>query len=147
SDFSMFGYNIILIRTDINGDTLWTRQFTSPLLTEFSGWSDGALTQTLDGGFAVVGCSDLGNASAYLIKTDSLGYIITGIPSVLQNESTFLIFPNPLTSSSILQLNTTVKNAEVIIYDMLGKEMLRKKLTGNSMGIERGNLTSGVYFV
>ena len=30
---------------------------------------------------------------------------------------------------------------------MLGKEMLRKKLTGNRMEIERGSLVSGVYFV
>ena len=57
------------------------------------------------------------------------------------------IYPNPLTSSSILQLNTQLKDAEVVIYDMLGKEMLRSKLTGNRMEIKRGNLESGVYFI
>jgi len=59
----------------------------------------------------------------------------------------FFIYPNPLTSSSILQLNTQVTNAEVIIYDMVGKEIMRKKLTGDKMEIEKGSLEQGVYFV
>ena len=65
----------------------------------------------------------------------------------ISGYNAIVIYPNPANSSSTLQLNTTVKNAEVVIYDMLGKEMLRKKLTGNSMEIERGSLMSGVYFV
>jgi len=57
------------------------------------------------------------------------------------------IYPNPLSSSSILQLNTRLTNAEVVIYDMVGKEMMRKKLTGDRMEIEKGGLQSGVYVV
>jgi hypothetical protein len=65
----------------------------------------------------------------------------------LNNEGIVSFYPNPLTSSSILQLNSQVKNAEVVIYNMLGKEMLRKTITGNTMQIEKGSLQSGVYFV
>jgi hypothetical protein len=63
------------------------------------------------------------------------------------NDNSLIIYPNPLTSSSILQLNTKANNAEVVIYDVLGKEMIRRKMDGNKMEIERGSLQSGVYFV
>ena len=53
-------------------------------------------------------------------------------------QNNIIIYPNPLTTSSILQLNAPLRDAEVIIYNMLGKEMLRKKLTGNRMEIEKG---------
>jgi len=59
----------------------------------------------------------------------------------------FILYPNPLTSSSILQFNTLIKNAEVVIYDMVGKEMIRKKLTGDRMEIKKGSLEGGVYLV
>jgi hypothetical protein len=63
------------------------------------------------------------------------------------NNAGISIYPNPLTSSSILQLNTQVNNADVVIYDMVGKELMRKKLTGSRMEIVKGSLQSGVYFV
>jgi len=72
--------------------------------------------------------------------------LFTGI-NELTTGNVFSIYPNPLTSSSILQLNAQVKDAEVIIYDMLGKELMRKKLTGSRMEIEKGSLPSGFYFV
>ena len=57
------------------------------------------------------------------------------------------ISPNPLISSSVLQFNDHLSNAEVIIYDLLGEEKCHTKFTGDSMEIKRGNLISGVYFV
>jgi hypothetical protein len=65
----------------------------------------------------------------------------------ISEQTLIAIYPNPTTSSSILQLNAQLKDAEVVIYDMLGKEIVRKKLTGNRMEIEKGSLESGVYFV
>jgi len=41
----------------------------------------------------------------------------------------------------------TFKYEEVVIHDMVGKEALRKKLTGDRMEIEKGSLERGVYFV
>jgi len=72
---------------------------------------------------------------------------ILGIGELSKSYLGITISPNPLTSFSTLQLNTQLTSAEVVIYNMLGKEMLRKTLTGNSMEIEKGTLGSGVYFV
>jgi len=78
------------------------------------------------------------NASCYPLSTGELA-------STVQGKLSF--YPNPLTSSSTLQLNTQLKDAEVVIYDVVGKEILSKKLTGSKMEIEKGSLESGVYFV
>jgi len=69
------------------------------------------------------------------------------VKNISKDNAAISFYPNPLTSSSILQLNTQVTNAEVIIYDIVGKEIMRKKLTGHKMEIEKGSLESGVYFV
>ncbi len=56
-------YHSLLIRTDANGDTLWTR-------TYGGGDSHSSVQQTADGGFVLLAVD---NFNIYLIKTDSLG--------------------------------------------------------------------------
>jgi photosystem II stability/assembly factor-like uncharacterized protein len=70
-----------------------------------------------------------------------------GIENINSNDNFIAVYPNPITNSSILEVNVQLKDAEVFIYDILGKEMMRKKLTSNRMEIGKGNLKSGVYFV
>jgi len=100
-----------------------------------------------------VGCtSTYCDSSTYLYRPDNNTMItINGASQITHieepNHNSLIIYPNPLTSSSILQFNTQVNNAEVIIYDMVGKVMMRKKLTGDRMTIEKGSLESGIYFV
>jgi hypothetical protein len=70
------GYNLIcLIKTDVNGRILWTKEF-----GRNGYWSIGySVLQTNDGGFVVIGEKDIyyqgqGNWSdIYLIKTDENG--------------------------------------------------------------------------
>jgi len=69
------------------------------------------------------------------------------VKNISADNAGIFIYPNPLTSSSTLQLSTKLKNAEIVIYDMVGKAIIRKKLTGDRMEIEKGSLESGVYFV
>jgi hypothetical protein len=57
------------------------------------------------------------------------------------------VYPNSFHNSTILELSSFFIDAEVIINDILGKEMMRKRFSGNKMEIEKGNLESGVYFV
>ena len=53
------------------------------------------------------------------------------------------IYPNPLTSSSTLQLNTQLKDAEVIIYDMLGKEVFTSSENIYTAGVQQIELNAG----
>lgn len=72
--FNVQNEDFYIIRTDVNGDTLWTRTF---------GFTNGdfasAGKETSDGGFVVAGTSwdtIAGNYDIYLIKYDSLGNLI-----------------------------------------------------------------------
>jgi len=66
--------DVYLIRTDLNGDTLWTKTFGGT--GEDSGFS---VQQTSDGGFIVAGItqsSGAGYSDVYLLKTDTNGILI-----------------------------------------------------------------------
>ena len=57
--------DVYLIKTDINGDTLWTKTFGG----SFNEWANEVI-QTTDGGYAITGWT---NGPIYLIKTDANG--------------------------------------------------------------------------
>ncbi|MBN4051482.1 hypothetical protein JYU16_01575, partial [bacterium AH-315-M05] len=69
--FGAGGWDIYLIRTDLNGDTIWTKTYGG------SGSEYGySVQQTADGGFIVTGSTSsygAGSGDVYLIKTDANG--------------------------------------------------------------------------
>ncbi len=65
------GSDVYLIKTDISGDSLWTKTY-GGLADDFGR----SIKETLDSGFIIAGGTesyDLGKGDAYLIKTDSTG--------------------------------------------------------------------------
>jgi hypothetical protein len=65
------GSDVYLIKTDVNGDTIWTRTYGG------SYWDEGSsVRQTSDSGYIIVGNTDsygAGSNDIYLIKTDANG--------------------------------------------------------------------------
>jgi hypothetical protein len=73
SNFGSSTDKVYLVKTDVNGDTLWTKNYGGVN-------ADGAysIRQTTDGGYIIAGrtkSSGQGNSDVYLLKTDSLGNI------------------------------------------------------------------------
>ena len=63
---------IYLMRFDATGDTLWTRVFGDPTLSDY--WIGRQVKRTTDGGFLIVGDTDeSGTVDGFALKTDSLG--------------------------------------------------------------------------
>ena len=63
-------YNVVLVKIDSNGNTLWEVEF--PVATYPLSWI-GDLLVTADGGFALLANSQVDEQDVYLLKTDSQG--------------------------------------------------------------------------
>jgi hypothetical protein len=58
------------------------------------------------------------------------------------------LFPNPFSNSATLQTSRPLSNATLTIYNSLGQIAdQRKNISGNSIEVNRENLSSGIYFI
>jgi hypothetical protein len=125
--------DVYLIKTDENGDTLWTKAFGS--LNEELGWT---VRETSDGGYAVVGISTgfgAGGEDFYFIKTNADGntgcnekntQTIVGTPNLEVNWTATIvgsgnttgsaapISGNPATSENTLCQTTSVEELKTL---------------------------------
>jgi hypothetical protein len=121
------GGDVYLIKTNSNGDSLWTRAFGGP------GYDIGnSVQQTMDGQFIITGIFGNFGADIYLIKTDSLGNSgcnqsttttmvttpstqVTNPPTVVTYPPTIVTTPTIITGSggAVTTLCTTVGMAPI----------------------------------
>jgi hypothetical protein len=137
-----------LIRTDNEGNVLWSRTYGSG--------ADEATQDfqlTADGGYAIAGLSNaVGNYDVWLLKTgpDPLS---VGDHFVFQPSSLiFSAFPNPFNSSTAIAFDLPrVSRISLRVFDVLGREVAVLKdgmlEAGNYRVMFNGNgLASGIYF-
>jgi len=129
---------------------------------------NGACTTTCQNGVccttgpSLAVCPDSGTCTGTLVCSNQPGshsayaYIDAYCTSTvgineLPNNNIIRIYPNPMTSSSIIEIKPLINQinqwSEVVIYDVPGKELLRRKLTANKTEIRKGDLERGIYFV
>jgi len=84
-------YDVYFIKTDSLGDTLWTRTY--------GGTEDDhgqSVAQTSDGGYIIAGWTDsfgAGSYDVYLIKTDSLGEVMSSSPALISPPDSAMYLP------------------------------------------------------
>lgn len=147
ADPANISYNVYLIKTDQNGDTLWTRQFGGnyPDLGYF-------VRQTHEGGYIISGKGSNGIVGGiYLIKTDSMGNVstITGTTEV-NNPFSFGIYPNPSNGIFTLQLRGNKnKNSRIEIYNLFNQVVYSSPVNGinSSKEIDLTGIANGMYLV
>ena len=111
STFGLGGNDVYVIRTNANGDTLWSRTFGTPDHNE--AW---AITQTSDGGFIITGNTLItGSQKLFVIKTDAAGNILwskgydngsdsgNGISVIQTSDSGYCIAGTCVTTGTILK--------------------------------------------
>lgn len=71
-----------------------------------------------------------------------------GIADVNKLNSHLTIFPNPVSSQTIIKSDIVLKNASLDIYDVCGKKVDElNNLSGNTVLYKRHNLSKGIYFI
>ncbi len=137
------GYgDVYIIKTDENGDTLWTKTFGD------SSWDYGrAIHQTNDNGYIIAGETQSFGAGAgdvYLIKTDENGNVITKVNEII-TSNLIQIYPNPTKGIFTLQ-GENIQSMKIInIYGQIVETQdfvsLQNKI------IDLSDHAKGIYFI
>jgi len=59
----------------------------------------------------------------------------------------FSVFPNPVRNGKLTITTFNTVEKEVIIYNVLGKQVFSKKFTGNRKQLDISQINSGIYIV
>lgn len=144
---SGFDYRILLMKTDGNGDSLWSREFTGLGLNQAR-----QVIETIDGGFAIIGTTtdqSTNDTYIYFIKTDSTGSLITSTPVSLSNPLSAEIYPNPSRDF----VNITITNAfsdqyfHVELIDVFGNVLKQQIVHRQQNRISIQNISGGIYYL
>ena len=155
----------VLVRYDLEGSMLWTREYT--VLNGQHSFGDVELTS--DGGFLLTGMAgrfppldpDIQtNYVTWVVKTDSVGCVVPGCQNVgieevaLGLDQYLSISPNPVASGQPLRI-TFEPPAEYIpqgplrvaVVDATGRLVLEEQMGGATLYLSMNKFTSGLYYL
>jgi hypothetical protein len=144
------GNDVYLIKTDADGDTLWTRTYGG------SGWDYGfSVAQTSDGGYIITGGTHsygAGEVDVYLIKLGPEGTVEEN--SNLKVENSYLrLGQNPFSRTTVISYQIPEKSdVSLTVYDITGKEIKRlvdsvQKSGDHHLQLDMAGYAEGVYFI
>ncbi len=150
--------DVYLIRTNANGDTLWTRTYGG------TAWDCGySVQEYASGGFIIAGGTysfGAGKKDVYLIRVSE-----TGVEEETGNRHKAIgisleIYPNPSFGKAVIKLSSyprqigisalpqqASKGASIKIYDLSGKLVKHVLTTKQDVEINLEKLSKGIYFV
>ncbi len=196
NNFGAGNYDMYMIKTNSNGDTLWTKAYGGT--GEDRGYY---AVQANDGGYIIAGyaTSFVGTGlEVYLVKTDANGNTdcnssntativtvpatqVNSTPTIVSNPAAAVtapatithsgatvtvlclgngayeisvennsinISPNPANEFAVCNFqNSDLKNSQLKIYGVLGKEIYSSTVTAQNFKLETRNYPEGIYFI
>lgn len=139
--------SLMLLKTDTVGNIQWTRLYGGGAQSVLGTY----VKQTKDGGFIICGLNNnVGSGGTYLIKTDTLGNVLTGLDEPeLNNQVNLLVYPNPAYEEiTVKAKNIVSKNAMLAIYNITGKCVYNDSIQNNeATTIDVKCLVNGIYML
>lgn len=135
--------DVYLLKVDTQGDTVWTKTYGGSRVDAAK-----SIKATADGGMIVAGLSNsygVSRLKLYLLKTDANG-MVSRPPPIL--SSPILLYPNPLTDHSVLEVPAEVLRAKSSfeLFDLMGNRVQPvKPIWQQFTSIAPGDLPKGVY--
>ena len=83
----------------------------------------------------------------WVVKTDYMGYSYTAVPGSIETGRLFSIYPNPASQEFRIHSLADLRNASIVIMNLLGQELRQENVVGNDIGVDLKNLPSGIYMV
>jgi hypothetical protein len=151
---SSFGHgsdDVYLVKTNSDGDTLWTRSIGS-------GDRDQAFDMKIssDGGFILTGSTYAGiGLNSYLVKTDSKGlFSAISDENIFHPQEFYLLqnYPNPFNPTTKINYELPITNyVNISIYNLLGQKvatLISEKQSPGRYQVEwdASGFASGVYY-
>jgi len=141
---STYNQNAYLVKLDSSGNTEWTKEFGDPVEDEGGYY----VRQTYDKGFIICGLYE-SPVNFYLVKTDSIGNLITNINEI-KNKENYSIYPNPTQN----KINLIFKNEaeySISILTLNGQLIFKTQILEDEAtsinSIDVSNFSNGIYFI
>ncbi|MFO7869777.1 MAG: T9SS type A sorting domain-containing protein, partial [Bacteroidales bacterium] len=134
--------DILLLYLNYEGDTLWTRTYSSNNKWDYS--KDACLCD--DGGYAILGLYD---GTAHIIKTDEMGMSQVPVPTKYDSEEHIqsgMVYPNPVSDKLYF---SDVENVPycIDIYSRAGTKMKSIRNINRNNAIDFSAFKPGVYWL
>jgi hypothetical protein len=145
------GGGMSISKVDTGGTTLWSYLYSYYPFTVGIGYESKDVIQTSDGGYMLCGLIDsFGVQNLYVVKTDSLGLVTTGLFQVEDQLLKSFCYPNPMQLTAHITFSdinlSELKNNSIRLYDSRGVLMQEEEITSWPHIIHRNNAPPGFYF-
>jgi hypothetical protein len=151
----------VILKTDINGDSLWLRSLIHPSISNVGSlgilW---AIDTAFHNGFICAGVvtplmPDTGSVDVWVIKVDEYGCDTLGCQfvSVSENEmdkGLVKVYPNPTTGELFIETENRMINEKefsIQLYDFTGKLILQQPISNYQEKLAISSFSSGIYFL
>jgi len=149
NNFGVTERDVLIIKTDFNGDTVWTKKIGG----SYNDWGFG-MDKTTDNGLIIAGQTDIygdGNHDVWLIRLDK---VVAGLTTekLINNYNLYPNYPNPFNPTTKIEYQIPELSIVTIkVYDALGNEittLVNKEKPAGTYEItwHAEHFPSGVYF-